>query len=68
MSQQNPTQIKCSDCGKSTTVSFKPTAGKPVYCRECLIKHRTKRTEEAKDHSADNDKQAWARRREGWKQ
>ncbi|MHB1419442.1 MAG: zinc-ribbon domain containing protein [Bacillota bacterium] len=25
----------CSDCGKETTVPFKPTGDKPVYCREC---------------------------------
>jgi CxxC-x17-CxxC domain-containing protein len=37
MSQRsNVTEIKCSDCGKTATVPFKPTAGKPVYCRECL--------------------------------
>lgn len=28
----------CSDCGKETQVPFKPTAGKPVYCRECFQK------------------------------
>ena len=44
MSQQNRVQIKCSDCGKTDTVSFKPTPGKPVYCRECL-KTQSKRTD-----------------------
>jgi CxxC-x17-CxxC domain-containing protein len=35
----------CSECGKETQVPFKPTAGKPVYCRECFQKrgHRTGR-------------------------
>jgi CxxC-x17-CxxC domain-containing protein len=28
----------CSDCGKDTQVPFRPTAGKPVYCRECFQK------------------------------
>jgi len=28
----------CSECGKETHVPFKPTAGKPVYCRECFQK------------------------------
>ena len=28
----------CSECGKETQVPFKPTAGKPVYCRECFQK------------------------------
>jgi CxxC-x17-CxxC domain-containing protein len=28
----------CSECGKETQVPFKPTAGKPVYCRDCFQK------------------------------
>ncbi|MGE0455526.1 MAG: zinc-ribbon domain containing protein [Vicinamibacteria bacterium] len=30
------TQAQCSDCGKPTTVPFKPTQGRPVYCKECF--------------------------------
>jgi len=30
----------CADCGKETEVPFKPTEGRPVYCRECYQKHR----------------------------
>jgi len=30
----------CSECGKETEVPFKPTEGKPVYCRECYQKHK----------------------------
>ncbi|HEY7141743.1 MAG TPA: zinc-ribbon domain containing protein [Methylomirabilota bacterium] len=26
----------CSECGKETQVPFRPTAGKPVYCRDCF--------------------------------
>ena len=26
----------CSACGVETQVPFKPTAGKPVYCRDCF--------------------------------
>ena len=26
----------CSACGVATQVPFKPTAGKPVYCRACF--------------------------------
>ncbi|MEG6585553.1 zinc-ribbon domain containing protein [Dendrosporobacter sp. 1207_IL3150] len=26
----------CSACGVDTQVPFKPTAGKPVYCRDCF--------------------------------
>lgn len=29
------TRSTCSACGKETTVPFKPTQGRPVYCREC---------------------------------
>jgi CxxC-x17-CxxC domain-containing protein len=30
----------CADCGKETEVPFKPTEGRPVYCRDCYPKHR----------------------------
>ncbi|HII93457.1 MAG TPA: DNA-directed RNA polymerase [Methanosarcina sp.] len=30
----------CSDCGVETQVPFKPAEGRPVYCRDCLPKHR----------------------------
>jgi CxxC-x17-CxxC domain-containing protein len=33
----------CSDCGKECEVPFKPTEGRPVYCRDCLPKHRKPR-------------------------
>ena len=33
----------CSDCGKECEVPFKPTEGRPIYCRECFQKHRTER-------------------------
>jgi len=33
----------CEDCGKECEVPFKPTEGRPVYCRECLPKHRKPR-------------------------
>jgi len=26
----------CSACGKETTVPFRPTQGRPVFCRECF--------------------------------
>ena len=26
----------CSSCGTPTQVPFRPTAGKPVYCRDCF--------------------------------
>jgi CxxC-x17-CxxC domain-containing protein len=36
-------KITCSDCGAEAEVPFKPTEGKPVYCRECYQKHRPPR-------------------------
>ena len=30
----------CADCGKECEVPFKPTEGRPVYCRECFAKHK----------------------------
>ncbi len=33
-------KVTCSDCGVETEVPFKPTEGRPVYCRDCLAKHR----------------------------
>jgi CxxC-x17-CxxC domain-containing protein len=37
------TKTVCSDCGKECEVPFKPTEGRPVYCRDCLPKHRKPR-------------------------
>jgi len=35
------TRAICSQCGKETTVPFKPTQGRPVYCRECYQHRRS---------------------------
>jgi len=72
MSDKVSTEIKCSDCGKITTVNFKPNPDRPVYCRECLPKHRAPRKEfgnrtEVKHANPDSGSQAWSRRRESWK-
>ena len=71
MAQQIRTEIKCSDCGKTATVPFKPTAGKAVYCQECLAKHRSPRSSSGgsggRSSSVGEEKQAWSRRRENWK-
>src|SRR3989344_7114817 len=29
-------EVTCDKCGKKTTVPFKPTSGKPIYCKECF--------------------------------
>lgn len=34
---------KCGDCGQDTEVPFKPTEGRPVFCRKCYQKHRKPR-------------------------
>jgi CxxC-x17-CxxC domain-containing protein len=34
------TRTNCSQCGKETTVPFKPTQGRPVFCRECFQQRR----------------------------
>ena len=34
------TDAVCSDCGQPCQVPFKPTEGRPVYCRNCFPKHR----------------------------
>jgi CxxC-x17-CxxC domain-containing protein len=68
MPERVMTEIKCSDCGKTATVPFKPTAGKPVYCKECLAKHQSKQSKKSKTKNVNNNpKQAWSRRREHWK-
>jgi len=35
------TKTTCSQCGKETTVPFKPTQGRPVFCRECFQARRS---------------------------
>ncbi len=35
--------VICSDCGKEAQVPFKPTQGRPVYCRDCYQKHTSPR-------------------------
>jgi CxxC-x17-CxxC domain-containing protein len=34
------TRTQCSQCGKDTTVPFRPTQGRPVLCRECFQQKR----------------------------
>jgi len=33
----------CAQCGKETEVPFKPSEGRPVYCRDCYDKVRQTR-------------------------
>ena len=32
--------VKCALCGVETTVPFRPTQGRPVYCRDCFLRMR----------------------------
>lgn len=32
--------VTCSECGQETQVPFKPTTGKPVFCRDCFNKNK----------------------------
>ncbi|HEY7354022.1 MAG TPA: zinc-ribbon domain containing protein [Terriglobales bacterium] len=34
------THAVCSQCGKETTVPFRPSQGRPVFCRECFRERR----------------------------
>jgi len=35
------TSAVCSQCGRETTVPFRPTQGRPVFCRQCLQGRKT---------------------------
>ncbi|MDR1989944.1 MAG: zinc-ribbon domain containing protein [Acidobacteriaceae bacterium] len=35
------TSALCSNCGRETTVPFKPTQGRPVFCKECFQARRS---------------------------
>jgi len=38
--QREMHKAKCSECGKNCEVPFRPTEGKPVYCKECYADRR----------------------------
>jgi CxxC-x17-CxxC domain-containing protein len=67
ITQRTVFEVKCSDCGETTTVSFKPTPGRQVYCRTCYAKHTPNRAtgfNQTRSTIGFNPKQAWARRRD----
>ena len=39
--QRVETKAVCSGCQRETTVPFKPTQGRPVFCRECFQARRS---------------------------
>jgi len=36
--------VTCATCGKPAQVPFKPTGGRPIYCRDCYTKQGGGRT------------------------
>jgi CxxC-x17-CxxC domain-containing protein len=66
MSQKTMVEIKCSECGKTATVPFKPTAGRPVYCKSCYAKRRSKQRSESKATKKFDMNNAWAIRGDDW--
>ena len=40
MNVRTETRTNCSNCGKETTVPFRPMQGRPVLCRECFQQRR----------------------------
>ena len=35
-------KAKCSDCDQETEVPFEPDPERPVYCRECYAKRKSR--------------------------
>ena len=66
MTEKRMFDVKCTDCGKSTTVPFEPTKGKPVYCRTCFSKHRSNPRERSNVSISFDMKNAWAIRGDKW--
>lgn len=65
MSQKTMSKAKCTSCGKECEVPFKPTPGKPVYCRDCFSANRARpATSDVRSSPSFEPKQAWARRRD----
>ena len=36
--------VKCAQCDVETTVPFRPTQGRPVYCRDCFARMKDNKT------------------------
>jgi len=63
MSQRATYEAKCSVCNEVAVVPFKPTPGKPVYCKSCFSKRLTNPSTRIDANRNFEPKQAWARRR-----
>ncbi|MFZ7138458.1 MAG: CxxC-x17-CxxC domain-containing protein [archaeon] len=64
MSEKKMYDVKCTECGKDTTVPFEPTKGKPVYCKVCFSKRRSRNRPQRERTPSEpimfNMKNAWA--------
>ena len=60
--QKRMFEIKCTDCGKTAMVPFKPSEGKPVYCSACFSKRSLKPRDNEDLGFSFDQRQAWARR------
>ena len=67
MLQKTMFEAKCAECGNATTVPFKQTVGKLVYCRTCFSKRMLKRSENKSMNFSFDPNQAWVRRGDDWK-
>ena len=38
--QRNMYKVICADCNKECEIPFKPSPGRPVYCKECFSRRR----------------------------
>ncbi|MCY4654296.1 MAG: DEAD/DEAH box helicase, partial [Dehalococcoidia bacterium] len=47
-------QVVCTDCGKTTTVPFRPTQDRPVYCRPCFMDVRDEGTPQKRQVASDH--------------
>ncbi len=46
----------CSACKKETTLPFKPTGSKPVYCRDCFQDHKPRDRDSDRSRRASSDR------------
>ncbi|MBL7070556.1 MAG: hypothetical protein ISS26_00075 [Candidatus Omnitrophica bacterium] len=37
-------KVICADCGRGSEVPFKPSGGRPVYCKECFTARKNNGT------------------------
>ena len=55
-SDRSPYLTVCDDCNMSATLPFRPTQGKPVYCRSCFKARREGASPEASAESSQPDR------------